>query len=573
MRALFAVLVLFSTAALPAQETATDIPAPTIRATSRLVLLDVIVADKTGHPVMDLAARDFSLLQDGKPQRLSIFSVQRPDAPLPVSKDLPPLPAHVYTNRPEYRIPPGPLTVLLLDALNTPVRDQMYARRELLEYLRSQLGSGKRMAVLVLTNQLHLLQDFTGDSELLRRAVEGFIATDSRSLDIEDVEKHLPPPPSDTRGAAVYRNLVNDLRKVLLESATASVDARVAQTLAAFRNLAQALGGVPGRKNLVWVSGSFPFTFVAESRPAPGDAKEVVAYRDYQRDIRRTIAVLTEAQIAIYPVDARGLSGAPFMDASHPLKNDMGHVYAGADLSDDLSRGDTSLESSQAAMEELAKGTGGLAFVHRNDIDHAVALSVSDAAACYTLGYDPGEKSDDGQFHSFLVKVDRPGVRLRYRPGYYASSPAPPERTGETGDSELMSVLQAVAMPATRVIFDARVTPPDSAGKPSVRVELLVNVDTLSEEPGADGRHYDVDFHIAAFAPDGSLVAHKDSRVDAHVSAEENQRLRRQGLPFHTALTLEPGRYQLRIVVRDNQTGSLGSVEVPVVMEKVKDAN
>jgi VWFA-related protein len=537
------------------------------------VLLDVIVADKAGRPAMDLTAKDFSLLEDGKPQRLSIFSVQRPDTPLPVSKELTPLPANIYTNRPEYRIPPGPLTVLLLDALNTPVRDQMYARRELLEYLRSQLGSGKRMAVLVLTDQLHLLQDFTGDSELLRRAVEGYIATDSRALDIEDVERHLPPPPSDTRGSAMYRNMVNSLRKILLETATTSVDARLAQTLSAFRNLAQALGGVPGRKNLVWVSGSFPFTFVAESRPAPGDPKELVAYRDYQRDIRRTLSVLTEAQIAIYPVDARGLAGAPFMDASHPLKNDMGHVYAGSDLSDDLSRGDVSLQSSQAAMDEIAKGTGGLAFVNRNDIDHAVALSVSDAASCYTLGYYPRDVNDDGQFHSFLVKVDRPGVRLRYRPGYYASSPAPPERNGQSDDSELMSVLQNSAMPATRVIFDARISPPDSAGERSVPVELLVNVDTLSAEPGKDGRHYDVDFHIAAFAPDGSLVTHRDSRIDAHVSAEENPRLRQQGLPFHTTLPLEPGRYQLRIVVRDNRTGSLGSVEVPVVMEKVKDAN
>ncbi len=572
MRKLFLIAVLCSATCVFAQEAEPDIPGPTIRAASRLVVLDVIVTDKAGRPVTGLTAKDFSLLEDGKPQLLSVFSAESPDA-LPSRNDLPSLPPNVYTNRPEYRIPPGPLTVLLLDALNTPVRDQMYARRELLQYLRSQLGSDKRMAVLALTNQLHLLQDFSGDSELLRRAVEGYIATDSRSLDIEDVEKHLPPPPSDSGKGATYRNLVNDLRKVLLESATASVDARVAQTLSAFRNLAQALGGVPGRKNLVWVSGSFPFTFVAETRPAPGDPKELVAYRDYQRDIKRTTDVLAEAQIAIYPVDARGLAGAPFMDASHPLKNDMGHVYAGADLSDDLSQGDASLQSSQASMEEIAKGTGGLAFINRNDIDNAVALSVSDAASYYTLGYAPRDKNYNGQFRSFLVKVDRPGVRLRYRRGYYATDPAQfPDKKSRDEDEDLMSALQTAAMPATLVIFDARVSPPAAKAEVSVPVELLVNVDTLSfERTGTDDRHYDVDFHVAAFAPDGSLVTHADSRIDAHVTSEKYNHLRRQGLPFHTSLNLGPGRYQLRIVVRDNRTGSLGSVELPLVMEKVKN--
>jgi VWFA-related protein len=572
VRKLFLIAVLCSATCVFAQEAEPDIPGPTIRAASRLVVLDVIVTDKAGRPVTGLTAKDFSLLEDGKPQLLSVFSAESPDA-LPSRNDLPSLPPNVYTNRPEYRIPPGPLTVLLLDALNTPVRDQMYARRELLQYLRSQLGSDKRMAVLALTNQLHLLQDFSGDSELLRRAVEGYIATDSRSLDIEDVEKHLPPPPSDSGKGATYRNLVNDLRKVLLESATASVDARVAQTLSAFRNLAQALGGVPGRKNLVWVSGSFPFTFVAETRPAPGDPKELVAYRDYQRDIKRTTDVLAEAQIAIYPVDARGLAGAPFMDASHPLKNDMGHVYAGADLSDDLSQGDASLQSSQASMEEIAKGTGGLAFINRNDIDNAVALSVSDAASYYTLGYAPRDKNYNGQFRSFLVKVDRPGVRLRYRRGYYATDPAQfPDKKSRDEDEDLMSALQTAAMPATLVIFDARVSPPAAKAEVSVPVELLVNVDTLSfERTGTDDRHYDVDFHVAAFAPDGSLVTHADSRIDAHVTSEKYNHLRRQGLPFHTSLNLGPGRYQLRIVVRDNRTGSLGSVELPLVMEKVKN--
>lgn len=571
MRNLFAIVVLLSATCVFTQETEPDIPGSTIRVASKLVLLDVIVTDKAGRPVTDLTAKDFSLREDGKTQVLSVFSAEQPEAAL-AKKDIPTLPANVYTNRPEYRVPPGPVTVLLLDALNTPVQDQMYARRELLSYLKSQLGSDKRMAVLVLTNQLHLLQDFTDDRELLRRAVEGYIATDSRSLDIEDVEKHLPPPPSDSERSGAYRNLVNDLRKVLLESAASSLDARVAQTLAAFQSLAQALGGVPGRKNLVWVSGSFPFTFVAESRPAPGDPKELVAYRDYQKDIRRTADVMAKAQIAIYPVDARGLAGAPLMDASHPLKNDMGHVYAGADLSDDLSRGDTSLQNSQAAMEEIAKDTGGLAFINRNDVDNAVALSVADAASYYTLGYYPRKKTYNGQFRSFLVKVERPGMRLRYRPGYFATDPSQtPEKKDENDGGELMSVMQNAALPATMVIFDARVAPPAGAGERAVPVELLVNVNTLSpERSGADDRHYDVDFHVAAFAPDGSLVTHKDSRVDAHVTTEKDQFLRRRGLPFHASLDLGPGRYQLRIVVRDNRTGFMGSVEIPLVMENGK---
>ncbi|MBZ5718942.1 MAG: VWA domain-containing protein [Acidobacteriia bacterium] len=563
-----AVLVCVSSLVV-AQEAVSDIPGPTIRASTRLVLVDVLVTDKTGRPVTDLAAQDFALLEEGKPQALATFAPERPQTPTP-RKNLPALPPDVYTNRPTYRAGPGPLTILLLDALNTTVGDQSYARREMLDYLHTQLQPGRRMAVLALTSQLHFLQDFTGDPELLRRAVEAYIASDSRNLSIEDVEKRLPPPPSGG-GGATYAVMINSLRKMLLEQAVSSVDERAEKTLQAFRTLAQSVAGLPGRKSLIWVSGSFPLTFAPQTRPILGPG-QLVDSRNYEPDIRRTAQMLADAQVAVYPVDAHGLGGAPFMDASQPLKNDMGHIYAGDDLREDLSRSSEPSLNARAAMEEIAGLTGGLAFVSRNDIDNAVASSVADGSSYYTLGYYPKDKNWDGQFRTVQVKVARSGLHLRYRRGYYATDLASlPVHAGSKEDAELMSELRNVALPASLVVFDARVSPSAAAGGNEVAIDFRVDLNTLSFELMSNqGHHYNVDFHAVAFTPDGQITAHRDSRLDAPVAGQRYEQLIQEGLPYRTSLTLPPGRYQLRLMVRDNRTGFLGSLDVPLVLEEPK---
>ena len=343
------------------------------------------------------------------------------------------------------------------------------------------------------------------------------------------------------------------------------------ETLSAFRAIARALGGYPGRKTLVWISGGFPLIFTAESSVSSGgEAQRIFVDRSAQQETRETAQQLAQAEVSVYPVDARGLVGATAFDASSDLKNEQGQVYLGRDLAGTISQSDSSQLASQSTMEQIAADTGGTAYMNQNQIDHAVALSVSDGASYYSLAYYPNNKNWDGKFRPVQVKVDRAGVRLRYRRGYYAvDSLQTAQRKVNGADPDLAFALQGEFFPATMVRFDARVIRPAPSPSMRVPIEFFVDTNTLSCDATANGkRRYSADFHVGAFSADGRLVAHIDKRLEAAPTKEEYERLHQQGLPFQTSLNLPQGRYRLRLVVRDSQTGSLGSLEIPLAIEK-----
>lgn len=567
MRRHVALLLVILGGAVHAQTPSSDIPATTIRVATRMVLIDVIATDKNGKSVIDLEQSNFSVIENGKPQKIAEFrfEARRESGSF---RSLPPPPQHVFTNRPEYRAPAGPLTVVLLDGLNTPVRDQLYARQQLLKYLKTQLRPDQHIAVFALTSRLRVLQDFTSDPELLRRAIEAFAAQDSRQLLME--QEGVRPTPADLMANQAYQAAAGALRAMLLERASIAYGERVAATLSAFRAIARALGGYQGRKNLVWISAAFPMIFTAESSiRSAGDAQRVFVDRSFQQETRETARQLAEAQVSVYPVDARGLVGASIVDASGDLKNEQGKAYSGQDFGGAISQSNSTLLASQSTVEQIAVDTGGIAYMNQNEIDHAVALSASDGTSYYGLAYYPSDKNWDEKFRAVQVKVDRPGVHLRYRRGYYAVDALKDVRQKPNGaDPDLASIIQGEFIPATMVTFDARVIPPAPSDSMSVPVEFLVDTNTLSYEPTPNGgRRYLADFHVAAFAPNGKLIVHIDRRLEAAPTREEYERLRQQGLPFRTSLDLPPGRYQLRLVVRDSRTGSPGSLEIPLVLD------
>src|SRR5258708_7137344 len=190
---LFSVFVLLCSAitaiAAPQQLSKDDLNTPAVRVTSRLVLVDAVVTDKSGQRIKGLTKDDFTVLENGKPQKVSVFSFE---SVAPPAQQMPALPANVYTNRPEYDMPKGPLTLVLLDGLNTPAADQGYARSQILKYLGTQLQPGQPVAVYTLAGSLRLLQDFTGDVALLKAAVEHFNPQVSVELQVENVSAVLP---------------------------------------------------------------------------------------------------------------------------------------------------------------------------------------------------------------------------------------------------------------------------------------------------------------------------------------------------------------------------------------------
>lgn len=536
-----------------------------------MILVTVVATDRN-RPVTDLTAGDFSLLEDGKPQKLSAFSFEK--RALAEEKPAGPIPPNVYTNRPGYLRPPGPLTILLMDALNTPAPDQTYFRQELLHYLDTQVQPGQRLAIFVLGSDLHLLQDFTSDTNLLRRAVEGF--TPHTSIQLAQEQFIAPTPPKEVRSAAAYLAMLRTMKQVAADQGEVTANQKVAITLAAFRTIARSLAGYPGRKNLVWVSSSFPLSYQADMALS-GDSTRITFYRNYQREIRETANVMGDAQVSIYPVDARGLDGVDIVDASKPMTDELGNAYTGVAFGNVVTRSSDERLNAQASMQEVANLTGGRAFMNRNDIDNAVALSVADGSSYYTLAYYPANKAWHGEFRKISLKAARPGVHLRYRNGYYAADAS---QEPHTRDVELVQALRSDAPPATMVIFDAKLVPgaaelPSSVYlKKKFLIDFMVDSRTVSSQPQFNGgRHFNLEFHAVAFTPDGRLAAHADTLMNTWASWANYETIASEGVPFHTSLELAPGRYRVRLVVRDARTGYLGTLDVPLVIEPAAAAN
>jgi VWFA-related protein len=583
-------VVLAAGYSLHAQQASPDtVPTPAIRVTTRLVVLDVIATGKDGKPVTDLEAEDFTLEEGGKKQKIAIFGLEQP-AP---ASALPSLPPNIYSNRPEYNMPSGPLTVLLIDALNTPFLDQARARTELIRYAATQLKPGQQTAVYALGNRLYKLQDFTSDPQVLKSAIESF-----QPVSLPQHGSSMAPLNTTTAAAATgvtgtLRNpssasaaALGAMTQFQAEQATPILENRIGATLGAMTLIARELDGKPGRKNLVWVTAGFPvsldpvsneLTFVPMGRDAKGgellpQEQTYEAFNQQMRQetsegVRRTAALLSDAQISIYPVDARGLIGATGVaDASSAGTNSAGLLRIGSDYGQTVSGAGSRMLDSQASMIEIAGETGGRVFKNRNDIDNSVATAGGDGGTYYTLGYYSGRKKADNQFHKFSVSVKRPGVQLRYRRGYFAVEPEKSFAKGR--DAELMGTLSSGNLQSTMVLFDAQIVPPAPAAKVQLPVRFLVRPESITTEEVKGGVKLNLDFVVAAFTAGGTMAAREGKTVATTIDSAQYAQVKQRGLLLPIEIALSPGDYQLRLAVRDNPTGYLGTLSAHVNLPK-----
>jgi len=543
--------------ALAAQQAPPAASSAVLRVTTRLVLVDVVVTDKNGQPVAGLTRDDFALLDNGKPQRVGVFSFEQP-ATRAAQTPAPTLPPHVYSNRAEFHAPDGPPTILLLDLVNTALRDQVYAREQLTQYLATQLKTNQRYAILALGKQLVLLQDFTADPARLRAAIEKY--NPQKSIELSRGEPfQLPPDIAASLPAAVLEAIE---RSNVLRLADATDD-RVRITLNALQALARAVAGYPGRKNLVWVSSAFPFTVF------PSNPSLLYLTRNYEAEMRRTANALADAQVAIYPVDARGLVGVPD-DRAYDANVTSPIGRRGEPIGEDeLTRRLPLVVDTQQTMEEIARETGGRAFYNRNDLDTAVARSVEDGSTYYTLGFYPAAENWDGKWHRLEVNLARRGLQARYRRGYYATSrmSAEGKTEGPIGRSE-QDVLELLSdpLPATGIRFYALVPPPEPANPMQVDARFRLEAHEVPYESTEDGkRRLTLEFLVAAVSQRGVILTTGGRTFRAELEPEEFQRLEKEGLVLQVPLTLVPGDYaRLRLLVRDPVTGLAGAVDVPM---------
>jgi len=564
-----------------AQDQKSEVPAPAVRVTVRLVLADAVVTDKDGKVVTGLGAQDFTLLEDGKPQKVTTVSFEQPaELARTLSARRGNLPPNVTTSRPEYRMPPGAPVVVLLDALNTPIQDQSRIRMELLKYLDTQLQPGQPIAVYTLARSLRLLQDFTDDSALVKAAVQSFNPTVSQELELSDVEQRLPRisgalPDSGVRGPGRNATLfLQRMRDFYDDQANVIIDMRVGMTLTAFRAIAQAVSGLPGRKSLIWVSGSFPIAtytrVIKYSADGDNDPNRVAINELYEDRIRETASALTDARLAVYPVDARGLVGQLLGGAENQGVNKAGLLVGGAEYAQNLQLASGSLQDVQATMKQVAGDTGGKFFINQNELEHSVALSMADCATYYLLAYTPQGKSD-GKFHKIEVKVNRPGVTIRARHGYYAPLLTEDSKTTKQREAEVGIAMQLGSPGATGVTFDARVVPPPPAAKAKVGVDFIVDPTTISaQDAGGGSRALALEFHVAAYGTDRKIAGQKDVAIKPTLKPADFTRTQQQGVPYHVDVELPPGRYTFRLGVVDQHSGYVGTADLPVALEAPK---
>lgn len=495
------------------------------------------------------------------------------------------LPPNVYSNRPELNMPSGTLTILVIDGMNTSMTNQAYVRDQLIKYIATQHVPGQQTAIYALGSRLIKLQDFTSDPAVLLAAIAGF-----QPKPEPNTTSTLAPSPGSGALASTFPAeaafVAQTLQQFTSDQTALALEIRIRTTLMAMRELARVVAGHPGRKNLVWVTAGLPFSLIPEQNqvtyeqtragnfgqaPVPNEISSASYGNQIQQgsadEVKQTAALLAESEVAIYPVDARGLVGATLADASRQGTNAAGLLMIGQDYGQSVSAANSRLFSSQAGMQEMAQLTGGRAFTNRNDIDHAVALASSDGSTYYSLGYYPDKKKFDGSFHKLKVSVSRPDVQLRYRPGYFSVDPSKSQNQKDR-EAELVSTLRDNPG-ATMVVFDVRVAPPPPAETVKLPVQFLVRPDTITADESKDGgRALNLDFYIAAFTRDGRLVANNGKGVNTTITADQYSQLQQKGLLMPLEISLPAGDYDLRLAVRDNHTGYIGTVSVGLKLPK-----
>ena len=326
------------------------------------VLVDVVVTNGDDKPVTGLDKKDFQVLEDGKRQAISVFEEHAGAQPKPAK--LPPMPPDVYTNFPPIKSTDS-VNVLLLDALNTQVSDQSYVRAQLTRYL-TNIQPGTRLAVFVLTSRLSMIQSITTDSSMLLAALKD----KQLGAGPQQSQLLLPPTESDPDQAQndeMVSNLAGETQ-LAIEAMThrgfgqvklLQTDSRIEVTLRAMQQLARYLVGIPGRKNVIWFSSSFPISIF----PNLVSPEAFDAMRHYQEEMQKTASLLTAAQIAIYPIAAEGLVSDSLYEANGAKIAGTRASQLNQDLSDTKDR-----NSNYFSMEVLAENTGGKAFYNTNGL-------------------------------------------------------------------------------------------------------------------------------------------------------------------------------------------------------------
>jgi VWFA-related protein len=565
-------------------QTAPEAIAPqTLRVGKQLVIVDVTVTG-AGGPVRHLTAKNLAVLENGTPQTIERFEEHVAPAGIAKLSKLPAMPPGIYTNfspAPE----DGPLNILLVDTLNTPMQSQMVARQKIMMFLQTMKPT-QRVAVFGLSTRLFLLQGFTSDPALLQAAIagkHGNVKTSALlgdSLGSQTIADQVAAATGNSPADAELRANVQQFEATI---ASAQTRDRVLTTLSAMNQVARYVSGLPGRKNLIWISGSFPLNIL----PDPKLKNPFSVGESMEDEFRETTNLLTRAQVAVYPIDARGLFPPPMTDASI-----SGGRYARnpTAMNRDLQTFSDNTFNEHATMQEMAESTGGAAYVNTNDLNGALNSALSAGSDYYTLVYSPTNRNWDGHFRKIVVQADNKSYTLTYRRGYYAEDPTR-QRTqhdskaattaADASVDPMTAAMQRGAPDLAQIMFKAKIVPVNglqekiaegnvAAGKTKgpyrlFSVNLACNPQDLDFHVAPDGKRTSaVRFTTIVYDRDGQPVTLMSNAAQASLAAAGYQEIQKTGVQYSEQISVPAkGEYFLRIGMEDLHTGKVGTIEVP----------
>src|ERR1700678_1423879 len=513
----------------------------TLKVNSDLCLTNFVVRDKkTGEVVRGLKASDFQVLENGKPQSIISFDFQSVDQAAPLNE------ATINGKSPNSSVGrmnpacPAPqlrnhrLVVIFFDITSMQPEDLERAQDAARNYVNKQMHPAELVVVVSLDQSLSLDQDFTANKQLLLNAVNAYSGTQGSGFQ---------------SGATSTTNQVEDTTAFTPDEQEYN-DVNTDRELFAFEDIAHSLAYINEKKSLLYFSG--------------GIQRDGI---ENQASLHAAINAAVRANMSIYSVDARGLEAiSPLGDASTgSLRGTSG--YNGAALQNNLD----SNFNTQEVMATLSSDTGGKAFFDSNDFSPAFERIQQDTSAYYVLGFRSTNAVRDGRYRRLTIKINRPNVKLEYRPGYYA--PADYKHADKDERERQLQEQLASDLPATdvEVYLQAYYFRSDNGSATPrfyVPVSLIVPGSQIPFVKGGDRSKATLDIIGQLKNTAGQDMA--EIRQTVKLAIDDSQQVSQKNIQYTTGFNLPLGKYHLKFVVRENQTGRMGSFETDINLPDLK---
>jgi VWFA-related protein len=510
-----------------------------MKVNAELVLTNVVARDaKTGEFVHGLKASDFTIYEGGKKQEISTFDFQSVDMAKPLNEATisglaagasGPGTKAVAVAKPE-ELRNHRLIVMFFDLTSMQPEDLDRSVEAAKDFLRKKMAPADLIALVSLGDTLKVDQDFTADKDALIQEVGVYNGTEGQGF---------------AQGATANSNQVEDTTGYTPDESEYN-DVNTDRELFALRAVSKSLEKIGEKKSLLYFSG--------------GISRDGI---ENQASLRAAINAAVRADLAIYSVDTRGLQAVtPLGDASTGSLRGQG-AYSGGALLNNMNAN----FASQEVMATLSSDTGGKAFFDSNDFAPAFAQVQRDTSAYYAIGFHSTNPARDGKYRKLTIKINKPGIKLEYRPGYYA--PADFQHSGKEDRERDLEEQLSSDLPATdiAVYLDAMYFRIDD-NRFYVPVSLVVPGSQIPFVKGGDKDKATLD--IIGVVIDEVKRQIGRARQTVKLNLDQSQQARQKNIQYTTSFTLPPGKYDLKFVVRENQTGRMGSFEATITLPEMK---